>query len=222
MRLNSIFTAIFVLVFATQAHAQVTLNTQQETVRFSNHQLGARQQLGWQSFIDERYEYFAAFAIDRNDDRFFGFYGMASMDDARRIALEGCRTVSEAAVPDCIVYDGVRPKGGGPASSFGDGPQFLVWEVAENEQSFLDALRPAQPEDRFFFGVAFSPLGGYGLTEARQSQRLARDQALEDCELAHSTTDQDSFVFELDRIVFNRLAELGFMRCSTVLVLSLP
>lgn len=191
-------------------------------------ELGKRQQLGYRSFKNANPRYFAAFAIDLNNDYFYWIDNTSSMEAAHRIAKTGCHVTSNRPNTECKIYEAVRPVGGAKASSLGDFPQELVLFVIEElpqlvanlDATINDISYPADKNATTYFGVSNSPAGGWAVSAPKQRKSLAASDAREQCELIHGVNNLDSFIYEFDISLFKILKRNKVLTCSDALVFS--
>ncbi len=190
------------------ASAEAVYGSAKITVH-SNYVLKPNQQRRFNTFKAKNNVFYSALFVNTKADFWFAMIDEHSLEDVQFQGMAGCRMVSPAnAANDCILYASASPAGRAivqvPLQSS---------ISASLSKEIPKALKRANPGT--FMAVAINHVGAWGLVWNNQTEALAKEHALKECDIM--TKDPHRMSFYADQLIKAIKAKNGF-KCRVVSV----
>lgn len=173
----------------------------------SDYALQPKQKDRFAEFKRRNNVFYSAFVVNTRSDTFYTMTDEHSLEDAQVQGIAGCRMVSPPdAAKSCILYASATPTGGAVANIplKGTISMSLSKEIAK-------ALKSTKHET--FVAVAINHVGAWGLVWNQQTEAVARERALKECDTA--TKDPNRMRLYPDALIKANRSRGGF-KCQVV------
>ncbi|MCE5974168.1 hypothetical protein LZA78_11800 [Sinirhodobacter sp. WL0062] len=173
----------------------------------SDYALQPKQKDRFAEFKRRNNVFYSAFVVNTRSDTFYTMTDEHSLEDAQAQGIAGCRMVSPPdAAKSCTLYASATPTGGAVANIplSGTISMSLSKEIAK-------ALKSSKHET--FVAVAINHVGAWGLVWNQQTEAVARERALKECDTA--TKDPNRMRLYPDALIKANRSRGGF-KCQVV------
>lgn len=175
----------------------------------SDYALQPKQKDRFAEFKRRNNVFYSAFVVNTRSDTFYTMTDEHSLEDAQFQGIAGCRMVSPPeAANSCILYASATPTGGAVANIPLKGTISMSLSKA-----IAKGLKSSKHET--YVAVAINHVGAWGWVWNQQTEAVARERALKECDTA--TKDPNRMRLYPDALIKANRSRDGF-KCQVVSV----